>query len=98
MADRKRIKEKFLRAERERTRKRVEVAAAILADVLENDFGRQLWGMKRADQLRLLILFGWRDKHSLGIAWMLRRLIPIWHRRFSRFKRSAAHIQQAAGL
>jgi len=86
---REQVKREFLRREQRRTRQKVEVAKRLLAQALEEQ-GRKLWRLKPADEMRLLVLFSWRDKHGLSVLWMLRKLLPIWHQRFSRFRKNAS--------
>lgn len=89
MTDAAYIKRRFLNAESQRTERRVKLAKQLLDDALQEQ-GRHLYSLKRADELRLLVLFNWRDKHSVGVLWMLRKLLPIWHKKFSRFRKNAA--------
>jgi len=87
--DAKYVKCKFLNAEVDRTERRITLVRRLVDEALLEQ-GRHLYALKRADELRLLVLFNWRDKHGVGVLWMLRKLLPIWHRKFSRFRKNAA--------
>ena len=87
--DAQQLKRKFLQAERKRTERRIKLARRLVDEALLEQ-GRHLYALKRTDELRLLVLFNWRDKHVVSVLWMLRKLLPIWHKKFSRFKKNAA--------
>lgn len=40
------------------------------------------------DQLRLLTLAGWEQKHKISIEWMLQQLVPYWRSRFAKYRKS----------
>src|ERR1039458_3029700 len=73
MTDVAHIKRKFLQAERKRTERRIKLARRLVDEALLEQ-GRHLYALKRADELRLLVLFNWRDKHGISVLWMLRKL------------------------
>lgn len=80
------LKRRFLVEERQRLERRRGTARKILEDVLYNDFGRRLYRLKPEDEWRLLVLFNWREQYSVSISWMLKRLLEIWPRKFSKYK------------
>jgi hypothetical protein len=58
----------------------------IVNEVLQESFNRRLYNLKHDDELRLLTLYAWRDRYKVSIKWMLKLLIPIWSKKFARFK------------
>jgi hypothetical protein len=89
MTERK-LRKRFYRQEKVRLQKRIFRIRVIINDVLKESFGRRLYNLKHDDELRLLILYVWRDRYKVSIRWMLKFLIKIWSKKFSRFKIKSA--------
>lgn len=85
MSERK-IKKRFLRQEKARLARRIFRIRVIVNEILQESFGRRLYNLKHDDELRLLTLYAWRDRYKVTIKWILKTLIPIWHKKFARFK------------
>jgi hypothetical protein len=82
----KRIKRRFYKQEKARTKLKVSKIRAIVDEVLQEDFGRRLYRLSKDDEHRLLTLYTWRDRYKVSIKWMLKILIKIWTKKFARFK------------
>jgi hypothetical protein len=82
----KKLKKRFYKQEKLRLQKRIFRLRVIINEVLKEDFNRRLYNLKHDDELRLLTLYTWRDRYRVSIRWMLKFLIKIWSKQFSRFK------------
>jgi hypothetical protein len=82
----RRLKKKFHRQEKLRIKSKVQKIRSIVNEVLVEEFDRRLYNLKADDELRLLTLFTWRDRYKVSVKYILKLLIPIWTRKFSRFR------------
>lgn len=86
----KKTNKRFYRQEKLRLQKRIFHLRIIINEVLQEDFNRRLYNLKHDDELRLLTLYTWRDRYKVSIKWMLKFLIKIWSKQFSRFRIKSA--------
>jgi hypothetical protein len=65
---------------------------AAIERILKRDFGCSWFRPKKEDEIRLLRMAQWREKYRVSFAWMLKLLLPIWRKKYARYRGEVAGV------
>lgn len=64
---------------------RARQTAGRLERLVKKEFGVRWWQLSKEDELRCLRLVQWEEKYRVPLEAILKLLVPIWKKKFSRF-------------
>ncbi len=62
---------------------------AEIENILKRDYDVEFFKPSVEDQIRLLRIGQWRERHSVSLQWILKQLIPFWRSRHARYNKRA---------
>ena len=82
-----RLRRKLRNQEKNATKLKVFRLKWLIATIMEEEFGKKIYKLKKADLYRLFVLDTWRQRYRLSIRQILQILVPYYEKKFAKYSK-----------